>query len=185
MTLAQAAQQAADQAAEPPPYIWLLLLGIVLVIAYLFISIRAKRRRSATDPSLSATEQIERNRQLKGMRGDLETIMVEIEQMAKRVGHQLDAKATRLEQLINEAELKIAQLDRAQNGHDSPADDSPPASASSNDATPAPASDESQDDDRRRRIYALADAGHDAHEIALELNEMPGTVELILNLRQP
>ncbi|MEO0964007.1 MAG: hypothetical protein AAFY08_02710 [Planctomycetota bacterium] len=176
MTLAQAAT-------GDVPYIYLLIPGLLLIIAWLFFSIRGRRKRNAADPSMSATDQIERNRQLRGMRGDLETIMVEIEQMAKRVGHQLDAKAVRLEHLLNQADLKIAQLERDQNDHP-PAATAPLDTPDPSDPPPEKPTDQAADTDRRRRIYELADAGRDAHEIALELNEMPGTVELILNLRQ-
>ncbi|MEM6334883.1 MAG: hypothetical protein AAF823_16245 [Planctomycetota bacterium] len=97
------------------PYSWVLIPGLILVIASLFFSIRNRRRRAQTDPSMSATQQIDRNRTLRTMHGDLERIMVEIEQMAKRVGNQLDAKAIRLEKLIDEADLKIAQLNHTSN----------------------------------------------------------------------
>jgi hypothetical protein len=108
------------------PYTWLLVPGLVLVIASLFFSIRNRKKRNQNDPSLSAAEQIERNRNLRGMRGDLEQIMVEIEQMAKRVGHQLDAKAIRLEHLLDQADLKIAQLQHLHERHDTTDHSSPP-----------------------------------------------------------
>ncbi|MEM6756848.1 MAG: hypothetical protein AAF586_06745 [Planctomycetota bacterium] len=178
MTLAQAAT-------GDVPYIYLLIPGLLLIIAWLFFSIRGRRKRNAADPSMSATDQIERNRQLRGMRGDLETIMVEIEQMAKRVGHQLDAKAVRLEHLLNQADLKIAQLQQLeQNGDTTARQPAPDTDPHVSPTKPALPSADSPTNHLHQRIYELADAGMPPDQIAHELDEMPGTVELILNLRQ-
>jgi hypothetical protein len=57
-------------------------------------------------------ERTERNKQLRGMRGDLEDLMAEIEGLAKRFSAQLDARALDLERRLRQADAKIAELDR-------------------------------------------------------------------------
>lgn len=87
--------------------------GILLIIMGLMSSLRKRRHREATTPRLTPEEQRERNRQLRGMRGDLEELMVEIQQLAQRFGTQLDAKAIDLESKLTEADAKLAALNQA------------------------------------------------------------------------
>jgi hypothetical protein len=152
----------------------LLLLGLVLVISALMMA--AAKRRKRQGGSLTAREQMQRLDQTSGMRGDLEQLMVEIEQLAKRMGAQLDVKAMRLEQLLRQADQRVAELERLQRAE--------PGQAS---APPAPrpqAPPAAPEDPLARNIYQLADAGNDSIEIARQLNEHVGKVELILALRR-
>ena len=57
----------------------LLLLGAILITAALLLRYRNRYRQE-----LTAQERVERSRQLHGLRGDLEQLMVEVEQLAKR-----------------------------------------------------------------------------------------------------
>ena len=66
--------------------------AITLIAAGLLMHYR-KRKASMVRERLDPNEQLDRNRQLRGIRGDLEDLMVEIEQLAKRFGTQLDAKS--------------------------------------------------------------------------------------------
>lgn len=170
----------------------LLAGGLAMLAAWLLINLR-KRRQNSTPP-LTTVERVERVRQQRGLRGDLEELMVEIEQLAKRLGAQLDAKAIQLENLIQRAEDRIDQLNRATGvgdrntppGRGDAADDPPPPLLQS----PRPPKHHSQpletqdDDPLPRRVYALADQGLAPLEIAGQLNEHVGKIELILALRQ-
>jgi len=156
----------------------LLIGGLLLIVASLLFSIRGRRRKTESHPTVD--EEIERRRQARGLRGDLEQIMVEIEQLAKRMSAQLDAKAMHVEMLLRETDQKIEQLKRLQSdrGHsDTPADTAAVGSATGDE----PASDEQ--DGIARSVYALADTGLDASQIARKLEEHVGKVELILALR--
>jgi len=88
----------------------LLPAGIALISVWLMMRLR-KRRRSGEGEILTAQEQLERHKQMRGMRGDLEDLMVEIEQMARRVSAQLDAKASRVEKLLDRVERRIAEFE--------------------------------------------------------------------------
>lgn len=232
---------------------YLPVLGLLLIVLSLFFSIRKRRKTPRSEPT--AREQLERTNQQQGMRDDLQSLMVEIEQMAKRLSSQIDSKTVRLEKLLSEADHKIDQLERmtgqtappgeaassqnpgttdshgsgSTNGS-SPSMDHAGSSASaatwsdqandptrfessalsSSDALDQPSasrdveargmassktghaalpqagyrSSDAHDDPLTRSIYELADAGKAAQQIASELNEHTGKVELILALRR-
>ncbi len=143
-----------------------------------------------------------------GVRRDLEELMVEVEQLARRLGSQLDNKARRLEMLIAEADRRIARLGQLQAGPVTPdgaagSSASPTASRSPAAAQgPAHAGDqvaasataqgaassstwrraEPPDHPLSRQVWRLAAAGKDAASIAAELDEHEGKIELILAL---
>lgn len=151
---------------------YLLTGGVLLLVMWSMMRLRQRKRRMANQPT--ASEQIERNRQARGLRGDLEQVMVEVEQLARRFGAQLDAKSMKLEKLIDEADRRIARLEAMDSGSPSAL---PPAQAPSSQVA-AP------DSELAASVYRLADAGNDAIEIARALGEHVGKVELILALRQ-
>lgn len=215
---------------------YLPVLGLILIVLGLFFSVRKRRQTPAAKPT--AREELERSRQEQGMRDDLQSLMVEIEQMAKRLSSQIDSKTVRLEKLLSEADRKIERLEQLTgttsepsvhphaNGppaseEDTPQSDphqappgqnepaTPPATGDraartrpeqriespATDAQPDPDSSPtrpaangpapgSSDDPLTRSIYELADAGKAAQQIAAELNEHVGKVELILALRR-
>ncbi|MBI1335695.1 MAG: hypothetical protein GC164_01885 [Phycisphaera sp.] len=163
---------------EAPP-LWtsvVLILGLVLVTVSLMLRIRKKQREAGQrHRDLDPHERVERYRQESGTKADLEQLMVEIEQFAKRLGTQLDAKAMRLEKLIEEADRRIAQLD------------APPESPEPPDAPsikPAMASPVPSPDPLTTKVYSLADEGLAPIDIARKVDEHVGKVELILALRQ-
>lgn len=198
----------------------LLIVGIVFISAWLLMRIRKRNLHGPDHPT--AREHLERYKQRDGVKNDLEGLMVEIEQLAKRLGAQLDAKSMRLEKLIDDADLRIAQLQQAMKaehaGH--PSDSTrPPASAetiarqpetaaeppeakvSPPDAktappgadagagadvphAPAPSDGTPPPDALAADVARLADAGRSADQIARQLGEHVGKVELILALRR-
>jgi len=169
----------------------LLLAAGILLITLSMLRFYKKRSANQKDPRTAANESIERNRQLRGVRHDLESLMVEIEEYAKRMGAQLDAKSVRLEKLLDEADQKLRAIE-AQQGGATP----PPAASPGNGHDPGrePSEGDTGGEDRAtpqapvdpltRSVHELADQGHDAHAIAQQLDEHVGKVELILALRQ-
>ena len=175
----------------------MLVLGVVMITAWLFSRLRKRRLTQARQPTVQ--EQIERNRQQRGLRGDLEDLMVEIEQLAKRLGAQLDAKSFHIEKLMREADRRIARLERMQPQSHATIDPRPlnteaatkqPVGAAAATDPPAPQSPHhneaaaGENDPLVRSIYDLADQGVNATDIARQLNEHLGKVELILALRE-
>lgn len=156
----------------------LLILGIIFIIAAMLSFGRSRRKTSAGN--VTARDNLERAKARQGVRDDLEALMVDIEQMARRLSAQLDAKSLRVEKAVREADERIAQLDAlrqelarpAVHQGGSPAADPGPASPPPADADPL-----------TREVYALADQGQGPFDIARQLNEHVGKVELILALR--
>lgn len=164
-------------ALEAPPEFWVRLLlftGVLLIVISLLVIVRRSRAQAM---SLTAAERAERARQVQGVHRDLERLMVEIEQMAKRLGDQLDAKALRLEQLLAQAEQRVQQLQSSlrQTEEEEPA--AGPLNAASAVTSPP------DDDPLTRSVCALADQGLTSLQIAQRLGEHAGKVELILALR--
>lgn len=162
-------------ALEASPQVWvrlLLLAGVLLVVTSLLVIVR--RARMQPD-GLTAAERAERDRQVQGVQRDLERVMLEIEEMAKRLSAELDAKALRLERLLAEAEHKAQQL---QSAHQPPGEDQLQTILAAP-AAPSPL----DDDPLTRSVCALADQGLTSLQIAQRLGEHAGKIELILALR--
>ena len=170
------------------------LSGAAMVTLALMMMLRKRKQRQAEQPT--AREQLERLKQKQAMRGDLEHLMVELEQLTRRFSAQLDAKSLQLEKLIDQADRRIDELKRLQGespgesgypGESSRFSESPEGSHTFNaDESPeltSHSSSVSGDDALVRQVYALADSGHDASAIAQQLNEHIGKIELMLALR--
>ena len=144
-------------------------VAIMMIIAGMMMNIRKRRRNS--NQKVTGQEMIEKNRQLHGVKGDLDELMVEIQQLAKRLGAQLDNKTIHLEKLLAEADIKIQQLKQLQTS------DTPMTSHSTESLTPPASSDPLS-----MKVNQLSREGHSADAIAKTLNEHIGKIELILAL---
>ena len=160
----------------------LMIAGVVLLGLLLLVNTRRKIVRGQAK-QLTPRERVERAKQTQGMKDDLRQMMVELEDLTRRFSSQLDAKSARLERLIDEADRRIEQLEQTGDGTASP-----PAAESTNapeSAEPAeePPADQSPADPLAAEVYSLADQGYTAFDIARQLKQHIGTVELILALR--
>jgi len=81
----------------------LAAVGILLVSMALLMGIRKRRRKAGG--KVTARETLERYEAKGQVRDDLERVMVEVEEMAKRVAAQLDAKTIAVERLMREADV--------------------------------------------------------------------------------
>ncbi len=166
----------------PAARIGIPVVGVLLITMSMMMGIRKKRRRSQARGT--TRDRVEELKQRHEVRGDLEQLMVEIEQLAKRFGAQLDAKTVQMERLIDEADGKIRELKQlGQARQDAPQIYTPqPSSPKPQD--PALSDPPSPDDVLKRSVYDLAEQGHDPAEIARRLDEHVGKIELILALRK-
>ncbi|MFN3167685.1 MAG: hypothetical protein ACE37H_11545 [Phycisphaeraceae bacterium] len=165
----------------------LLVVGILFIIAAMF-SLGRKRKHHA-DAQTTARDHVERARQKQGVRDELEALMVDINRMAKDLGAQLDAKILRIEKATRDADERIAQLQALRDTFDPATHRVAPDRTSSDDNPPAyenlvtPQRPPDQADPLTREVYALADQGIGPADIAEQLGEHVGKVELILALR--
>ena len=197
-----------------------ILLMVMILMRKLLRNTRANRRRTNRLPS--PQRRIAEINERANASMDMSTsVMVETEDMARRLGAVLDNKAARLELLIEEADRKLAQLNKSLLGAsiDSsiPSPTAAPGPAEPHARTidpslldrarleqdvedrqsrvagridPVPASEPSptlrptEQQTTQSKVLELADAGCTNIEIAHQLNEPIGQVELILNLRK-
>ncbi len=175
----------APAAGNPNAVLSLVLLaaGLLLFVFVMTNMIRKRAQRPTTpasDTSLPPADRLESIRRAAEQHDRLTTLMVDVEQLTRRCAAQLDNKADRLELLIERAEERIAQFE-GMGVKDVGAEQQ---SAPTTDPTPAPAAQTQPPDPLAAEVYRLADAGKSAVEIAGDLQQSTGTVELILNLRR-
>jgi hypothetical protein len=183
----------------------LFLLGVVLASSILLLrSLRRTRRSSSASlpQTPSAARGASAASSLQAL-PELQRWEVQMHETARELTARIDNKLRLLEQLIRDADERIARLETLEGGTNQTEmaeDDSviplsqlsqlvgSPASTSEGETAasdmpqrPAKAPGASQ---RSEEIYALADAGRDSAEIARQLNSPVGEVELILGLRE-
>jgi len=106
-----------------------------------------------------------------GFRADLEQLLVELQELSRRISAEIDTRFAKLEASIRDADRRIAVLNRLTRQLENKKMDSDDPGVSGYDA-------------RHAVVYELADAGFSPVEIAKDLGKTPGEVELILNLRK-
>ncbi len=198
----------------------------VAVLAAVFVMMRLLRRRQANQPFIPSPEdRIAAIHERAAMSaGPVERAMSDAEELTRRMAATMENKAARLELLIEEADRKLEELNRAvaQASRAAPVPDRngravrtiDPAlldrarveqdRAERNGSHELTLSDASHAmpqpggtglrqtaptpnypaDPVHRRVWALADDGMPALDIARSLNQPVGQVELILNLRK-
>lgn len=166
----------------------LLAFGVLILV---MISIRMLKRnlaRNAVRKEGTPRERIDQLRAQARAISPVDTYEAEAEELTRRLSAIMDNKAARLELLIEEADERLARLDRASLGsgvqtrpmeHDAGA-----FRASSPEPVRAAPAPERHVDPTQRQIYELADSGLGPVEIAQRLDQPIGQVELILNLRR-
>lgn len=170
--------------------IWAQMLLVIMVVGLgviLMVSIRGKiARRNMNRPS--PREWIDHIKTVRHRHDDAQAVSAQLVDTARRLGAQLDNKAQRLELLLQEADERIAQLSEAKDASLSAAEDSlagPEGALGGPDPGPLePAHDPPRPlDPLTQGVYELADTGRSPLEIAQQMDEQVGKVELILALR--
>jgi hypothetical protein len=142
------------------PVLSVILTGIGVVLLIGLALTYAVRRRPLTPVSAEAE------------RRQLEDLLSDADELAGRLAANLDAKAARLERLIAQADERLARMERA-------------AAEARPRTERRPASEPDEAGPLNRRVYDLADRGLQPVEIARQLSQQVGQVELILALRRP
>ncbi len=166
----------ATNGSAPMPWAGMMMaLVIVGVGFYMTFMIRGKiARRNAARPS--SRELIEQLKAPVRLSSDAHSYTADLEQIARRLSAQLDNKARRLENLIDEADRRIAAMGALSD---------PPAAPPAPSSRPTGGNGNRSPDALTAAVYERADAGLSSVEIAQQLDEQVGKVELILALREP
>ncbi len=177
IVIATSLPQDADPLAAPQ--VLVMVLGVIVLGIVIMISIRAKIARRQADTPTPRERMAAIKKQALAREGGFaaEASMLDT---AQRLAGQLNAKAERLDQLIADADARIATLRALESRI-------PSAREGAFDAEPGPApaaSARNAPDPLSEAVYRLADDGHGIVDIARELGEQTGKVELILALRE-
>jgi len=161
------------------------VVAIVGIGVLLMISVRSKiARRNADRPS--PRELIEQLKATSRHRGDAQSASAELMESARVLAAKLDNKAARLEVLIQQADERISLMSQL-SGTGAVAQDGPPRTeAAELDRARTPVAANGPPvllDPLTQSVYELADTGYQPIQIAQELDEQVGKVELILSLR--
>ena len=167
----------------------LMAVGVLAVGLSIWWSLRKKLKRGFVQARESSSEKIERVRAkaTHGQRERIETYMTDAEELTRRLAAILDNKAERAEAMINTAEKRLAELEGRLSAPEITTRRVEPAATSGAHPVSAPAPDAIRyeaADPVAVDIYRLADEGRTSIEIARELDEHTGKVELILALRE-
>ena len=161
------------------------VVAVVGISVLLMISIRSKIARRNAD-RLSPRELIEQLKSAGRHRGDAQSASAELLESAQQLAARLDNKAARLEVLIQQADERISLMSQL-SGTGGVAQDGPSLTGVAEldrARTPVAANGPPISlDPLTQSVYELADSGYQSIQIAQELDEQVGKVELILSLR--
>ena len=170
---------AAASPMQDPVAIVLIGGGLLVLIYLFFLRPKAKGAKRRSDPLATPASQRQSLAAQRSAEREMQSLVLELEGLARKMGAQMDTKARKLEALIEQSDERIARLeglmsqakaadltDNVQRGHSGPAESGLAAIGRHND------------------IYALADAGKSPADIAKELGRPAGEIELILALRE-
>ena len=148
----------------------MLLLGVA-VLTWTMIRMAIRNRRRASLSSGTPDERLETIRRQARQRARVDAFAADAHELVQRLASQLDLKAERVEQLLEEADEKIRKLERMRRDASNPHADT--LSETSDRPDPVAA-----------KVYEMADQGAQPMEIAEQLNQQLGQIELILALRR-
>jgi hypothetical protein len=171
---------------DPATYVAIMLGGFALL--YLSVLRPMMRGKKNKDPLEQQPLRIGLAQQ-RAIERDMQNLLLEYEKMIRNMTAGVDTRAAKLEVLIKEADEKLAALRAAgaggENGSTTPSSPAPtvpdvvgePRSLETREVQP------SGPDPRHAEVYALADQGLSAREVARRLGRPNGEIELILALR--
>jgi hypothetical protein len=161
--------------------VWLAVAAIATIVIYVLM-----RPRSKKEPLLPPRFPLARQREVEEQ---MNSLLVELSQMARQITSQLDTRAMKLQMLIKDADERLAALQATKDpvNISSPATSDIHASEAEAEALQTPmrqaASPIVSVDPRHQEVYTMADEGRSPNEIAKMVQRPAGEVELILALR--
>jgi hypothetical protein len=170
--------------AQIDPQSLVIIAGVLIVCTLLLISTRRRMRERTPNLRDYVRQQAAGLRDQQVIKGDMEELLAQLQDLARQINSQIDTRFAKLEACIGDADQRIERLERLLRraskieGLDVTVTD---------ETEPGPARGQPEPikiDPVHQQIYALADAGKPAVQIARELGRTTGEIELILNLRR-
>jgi len=171
----------------------MMAAGVALLTFWALLRLRQKRsQRDSGPPRGSEQPRTPRQRLRDADREAIDSLMVDAEELTRRLAAHMENKAARLERLLAEADERIARLEQAQAASEESREGANAGARRISESrggghhararsAPAPA----VADPLSRDVYRLADEGLEPLQIAQRLSEQVGKVQLILALRDP
>lgn len=156
------------------------------VLAVTIVSLRLWRRNRKKAMSIAngpGPRERLKELSLTKQRDSIESLIVDLQETARSCAAQVENRAARLEALMRQTDQKIAKLKDALEQVEQPAPSPAPVSRPVEPATPRPGLRlETERDSRTARMLKMHAEGASAADIARELGEELGKVQLILSL---
>ncbi len=111
-TLLQTATVPGQHDAWISPQQLLFILGIVIVTFTMLRSVRKKLREPRNEPHAYTKELYQRIKEEKSAAKEVNTVMLELEQLARHINGQIDTRFAKLETAIRDADQRIDRLGR-------------------------------------------------------------------------
>jgi len=158
-----------------------ILLGVIIITSLMLISARRKIRESRNTPRAYSRDLYARLKEEKTAIGNMQEVMLELEQLARQIHGQIDTRYAKLEAVIRDADQRIETLSRlTRTQDDAPVLDVTVGIEQNEEHDPATDNAALPHAD----VHRLADAGLGVVQIAKETDRNVGEVELILALRK-
>ena len=149
-----------------------MLIPVLMTVGIALMLLASRRRvsgKSAITDHEARSRAISARNKLQ-VRGDMERLLVDLQELSRQINASIDTRFCKLEVLINNADERIRQLQALGLDTQNPADQ-------------PPALEHKPVDPQRQMMYQLADSGKSPVQIAQATNKTAGEVELILALR--
>jgi hypothetical protein len=160
------------------------VLAAVIVVTTLSMMRSTRKSRSGSSPTRYAQEQLAKLKNQKAIKGDMEELLVQLQELSRQINAQIDTKFAKLEASIRSADERIDALGRLRRALDGKptidavvGDVAVASPAQSDSASPPPSAEP------HSLIYQEADRGRSLVDIARETGRTTGEIELILALR--
>jgi hypothetical protein len=156
------------------------LVPLAVLVVAIFLWLRPRRIGGTNPPASALRTPPAASTSQDRLRRDLETLMVELQDLSRKISAEIDTRFAKLEAAMRDADRRIATLTRLTRKTGQPSGPGVPAEPG---APPPPSEDAAEPDLRHAIVYELADTGLKPVDIARQLGKTPGEIELILNLR--
>ncbi len=159
-----------------------ILIGLaIIILTLMWRSSRRRAKRATVDGRTSRHAARHAVRLERQASDDINELMVRLEELSREICGQIDIRFAKLENVLNEADRKLAALREAQANASAPglAPKAVAATAPADARPPTPTPDATHG-----RIHELAEKGVAAMDIARQVEMTVGEVDLILSLER-
>lgn len=169
-----------------------LVLGILILTAFMLISARRKIRRSRARDGLTVQERIQEQTRGRDVCNQIGELMAELADLSRQINGQMDMRLTKMDLLLHQADQKIEVLQHLTEGQTNfknptaakpaypPVSSSPPV-----EFNPQPLPEKGKNNDPLvEEVLKLKNMGMTSVAIAQQLERPVGEIELMLAIRR-